>query len=177
MIKGRKVRLRSKRLDDAWKDYNCQTDIELTRLDAVSPLTATFNEYLSDYITVLRSSSSTRHQFAVETMKGEHIGNCTYYDVDETKGEAQLGIMIGARDYWDKGYGADAVSTLVDYIFCQTNLNRIHLKTLDWNIRAQTCFKKCGFTPCRCMVKDGFSFEIMELSREQWEKWRTSTLT
>ena len=80
-----------------------------------------------------------RHRFAVETLDGKHIGNCAYYGVNETKGEAELGIMIGDRDCWDKGYGADAVGTLLDYIFRRTNLKRIHLKTLDSNIRAQKC--------------------------------------
>ncbi|GAI69666.1 unnamed protein product, partial [marine sediment metagenome] len=84
-------------------------------------------------------------------------------------------IMIGDRDCWDKGYGADAVTTLVSYIFHQTNLKRIYLKTLDSNSRAQKCFQKCGFTPYGHMAKDGFSFVLMETHRKQWEKQQTKT--
>jgi len=75
-------------------------------------------------------------------------------------------------DYNSNGYGTDAVTTLVNYIFQQTSLKRIHLKTLDSNSRAQKCFKKCGFTPYGRRDKDGFSFMLMELYREQWEKSR-----
>ncbi|GAI02420.1 unnamed protein product, partial [marine sediment metagenome] len=90
--------------------------------------------------------------------------------IDEAKDEAELGIMICNRDYWDKGYGTDAVTTLVNHIFLQTNLKRIYLKTLDWNQRAQKCFKKCGFTPYGHLARDGYNFVLMELHRKQWKE-------
>jgi RimJ/RimL family protein N-acetyltransferase len=83
--------------------------------------------------------------------------------------------MLGNRDRWDKGYGADAVITLVSHIFHQTSLQRIYLKTLDSNSRAQRCFQKCGFTPYGHLAKDGFSFVLMEILRKQWEKQQTKT--
>ncbi len=170
MISGRKVRLREKTLADAQDDYVWQADPELARLDAVPLFTATFSQYLLDYTSELRYSLLNRHRFAVETLDGKHIGNCGYYDINETKDEAELGIMIGNRDYWDNGYGADAVATLVSYIFHQTNLKRIYLKTLDSNHRAQGCFEKCGFTPYGHLVRDGYSFVLMELHYKQWEE-------
>ena len=175
MIIGSKVILRNKKLADAQDDYTWQTDPELARLDATPPLIATFTQYLSDYASELRYSFSTRRSFAVETLDGKHIGNCVYYGINEAKGEAELGIMIGNRGYWDKGCGADAVTTLVDYIFRQTNLKRIYLKTLDWNHRAQKCFKKCGFTPYGHMTRDGYNFLLMEINRKQWEERQAET--
>ena len=175
MITGNKIRLRNKRLADARNDYIWQTDPELARLDDAPLLNTTFTQYLSDYASELRYPSSIRHHFAIETLEGKHIGNCVYYDIDETKGEAQLGIVIGDRDYWDKNYGADAVATLVNYIFRQTSLRRIYLKTLDWNGRSQKCFKKCGFTPYGHLARDGCSFVLMEIYREQWEAHKTET--
>ncbi len=78
--------------------------------------------------------------------------------------------MIGESDCWDRGYGTDAVDTLVDYIFTETGLQRIYLKTLDWNERAQRCFVKSGFIPCGEMVKNGHRFVLMEVRKEQWQK-------
>ena len=170
MITGTMVKLREKKLTDAPDDYTWQTDPELAELDALPVLTMPFRQYISDHTAELLYSSATKQQFAIETLNGTHIGNCTYYGVDEAKGEAELGIMIGNRNYWDKGYGSDAVKALVNHIFSQINLNRLHLKTLDWNIRAQKCFQKCGFTPCGQSVRDGHNFTLMELHRSQWEK-------
>ena len=170
MIIGSKVILREKRLADAWNDYTWETDPELAQLDAAPPLTMTFSQYLSDYANELRSSFITSHRFAVDTLDGKHIGNCSYYNISETKGEAELGIMIGNRDYWNKGWGSGAVTTLVNHIFHETNLNRIYLKTLESNRRAQECFRKCGFTPYGHLDKDGFSFVLMEIYRKQRQK-------
>jgi len=173
MITGNKIVLRGKKLADAKNDYTWKTDPELARLDASPRLTTSFPQYLLDYTSELRYSHSIRRNFAIETQDGKHIGNCGYYGIDETKGEAEVGIMIGNRDYWDKGYGADAVTTLVKYIFRETNLNRIYLKSLDWNTRAHKCFQKCGFTRCGRLVKDGLSFVLMEIHRKQWQQWQT----
>ena len=171
MIISNKIILREKTLASAWNDYTWETDSELAQLDAAPTVTTTFSQYLSDYANELHTPFPTSHHFAVDTSDGKHIGNCSYYNVSEAKGEAELGIMIGNRDYWDKGYGTDAVTTLVNYIFSQTNLNRIYLETLESNIRAQKCFQKCGFTPYGHLGKDGFSFVLMEIYRNQWQKY------
>ena len=170
MISGARVKLRPKALGDAGDDYAWQTDPELAQLDAALLLTISFKQYLREYTWELHFPSSSRCQFAVEAPDGKHIGNCAYYDVNEAKGEAELGIMIGNRNYWDEGYGADTVTTLLSYIFQQTNLNRVYLKTLDLNIRAQKCFQKCGFQPYGRMSRDGYSFVLMELRRSRWEE-------
>ena len=169
MITG-KLRLREKRLADALNDYSWRTDSELAELDAMPPLNITFAEYLQSYATELKQPSTTRHAFAVETLEGKHIGNVVYYDIDKTKGEAELGIMIGNRAFWDKGYGNRAVTAMVDYIFKQTNLKRIYLKTLGSNIRAQKCFKKCGFLLYGYLKRDGASFVLMELEHTKWQE-------
>jgi RimJ/RimL family protein N-acetyltransferase len=164
---GNRVKLREKRLTDARNDYAWQSDTELTRLDAAPLLSIAFPVYLLEYAHQLHNFGSSRYPLAVETLDGRHIGNCSCYDINDARGEAQLGIMIGDRNYWDKGYGSDAVTTLVNHIFLNTNLKRIYLKTLDWNLRAQKCFKKCGFTPCGQLQHNGNNFVVMELKRRQ----------
>jgi ribosomal-protein-alanine N-acetyltransferase len=170
MITGSKIKLRAKRLADAPNDYAWQIDPELAELDAAPLPAISFQQYLSEYTRELRYPSLTRQRFAVETPDGKHIGNCSYYGIDETKGEAELGIMIGDRNYWDNGYGTSTVTTLVNYIFENTRLDRIYLKTLATNIRAQKCFAKSGFTPYGHIKRDGYNFMLMELHRKQWLK-------
>jgi len=170
MISGDKVKLRGKRLADAADDYAWLIDAELAALDAAPLPTTTFPQYLADYTSDLRYPPTVRHQFAIETREGKHIGNCTYYGIDNDKSEAELGIMIGDRDYWDQGYGTTAVAALLEYVFGETRLNRLYLKTLVNNKRAQKCFAKCGFTPYGHLKKDGYSFILMELHRGEWQK-------
>jgi RimJ/RimL family protein N-acetyltransferase len=131
VINGNKVRLRPKRLHDATKDYEWRRDDELCRLDAAQPLTNTFEEYLK-FTSDMSAYSRRSCQFAIETLAGKHIGNCSYFDIDETSGETEIGIMIGDKAYWSQGYGADAMHTALNYIFSQTSLKRIYLKTLEY---------------------------------------------
>lgn len=173
MIANSKVKLRSKGLADAQQDYTWNRDPELARLDAAAPITMSLSQYTVCYARELSYPSLGRRPFAIETLDGKHIGNCSYYNISRIKREAELGIMIGDRDYWDKGYGIDAVSALLDYIFQRTNLKRIHLKTLDSNVRAQKCFGKCGFTSYGHINKDGHSFVLMEIHRKKWGELRT----
>ncbi len=173
MISSSKIILREKTLAGAWNDYTWETDPELAQLDAAPVVDITFSEYLSDCAKELHNPIPTSYRFAIDTLDGKHIGNCSCYNVSETKGKAELGIMIGNRDYWNKGYGTDAVTTLVNYIFRQTNLNRIYLKTLESNTRAQKCFQKCGFTPYGHLVKNRFKFVLMEIHRDQWQEQQT----
>ena len=175
MIFGDKVTLREKRSSDAHNDYLWQTDRELVALDASTVLTMPPSLYLLDYALQLRQYVKTRYPFAVETLDGKHIGNCSCYNVEGAKGEAEVGILIGDRNYWDKGYGTDAVTALVSHIFQETKLKRLYLKTLDWNTRAQQCFKKCGFTSCGHLCQDGYNFVLMELHRKRWEKLHGKT--
>lgn len=161
---GNKVKLRPKRRQDAANDYSWRRDAELCRLDATIPILSSFEGYLRGYAEELRCTSRS-YRFAIETLAGKHIGNCSYFNIDETKREAELGIMIGNRAYWDQGYGADAILTLLNQIFPQTNLERIYLKTLNWNVRAQKCFEKCGFVPCGQLIRGDHNFIIMEIHR------------
>ncbi|MCK4274810.1 MAG: GNAT family N-acetyltransferase, partial [Dehalococcoidales bacterium] len=158
VITGSNVKLREKKLGDVRNDYKWQSDPELAKLDAAPTLIMSFAIYLLDYATEIHRPKFNKYPLAVETLEGRHIGNCTCYDIDEMKSEAQLGVIIGDRDYWDKGYGADAVSTLVDHVFLTTGLQRLYLKTLLWNQRAQKCFQKCGFITCGEMRRNGNNF-------------------
>ncbi len=169
MLRGKKVILCPKEMGDAINDYNWAKDTELASFDAVPPLDVSFDKHLVDYVKELAYPSPRRLRFAIKTMEEKHIGNCGCYDIDKYKGEVELGIMIGDRAYWGKGYGSDAVTTLLNHIFRSTKLERVYLKTLDWNIRARKCFEKCGFLPCGQIQRQGYDFVIMDIHRRQWQ--------
>lgn len=169
MITGSKVRLREKRQADARNDYAWESDPELSYLDAAEPLGISFERYLANYTDELCHPYPGSCRLAIETLDGTHIGNSSYYHIDERRGECEIGIMIGDRAFWDKGYGTDAISALVDYIFRETKLRRIYLKTLESNKRAQSCFRRCGFVWCGRLRNTGFNFVLMETFRKDWE--------
>jgi RimJ/RimL family protein N-acetyltransferase len=168
-IKVQRVVIRSKRPDDAREDYSWRTDAELAELDAALPLRISYEDFLRFYAEVTEYPLPWSQRFGVDTLEGKHIGNCMYYDIDMNRGQTELGIMIGDRDYWSKGYGTEVVNSLVNHIFSTTSFKRIYLHTLEWNIRAQRCFEKCDFSPLRTVNRGGKNFLLMEQLRSTWE--------
>ncbi len=163
-----RVIIREKKLSDSANDYAWAIDPELCRLDATVPLSMSFRDALMMYEEELLYPAPRRKRFAIDTLDGVHIGNCMFYDLDETKAQAELGIMIGNRRYWSKGYGTDAVKALLQLIFTRTKLGRVYLHTLEWNVRAQKCFKKAGFREIGPVRRNGYEFIEMDITREQW---------
>ena len=91
-----------------------------------------------------------------------------YYDIDRSKSQCELGIMIGNRDYWSRGYGTDAILTLLRAIFEEAVLQRVYLHTLAYNERAQKAFRKAGFTDLEPVHRDRRDFLKMEAFSEAW---------
>ncbi len=161
--------LRSKSMDDAEADYSWRIDPELAGLDATRPVTLTFPEYLRYHRDDVNYPSPWSVRMAIDTLDDRHIGNCMYYDINTEKSQCELGIMIGDRNYWGKGYGTDVVKTALARIFTATELDRVYLHTLTDNFRAQKSFAKAGFVPLKEVKRDGYEFVLMEIWRKEWE--------
>jgi RimJ/RimL family protein N-acetyltransferase len=89
-----------------------------------------------------------------------------YYNVDFGRKEAEICVTIGLREFWGRGYGTDLIRTFVRYLFETMDLERIHLKTLDWNLRAQRCFEKVGFQRYGTSKRGEYRFILMDIRRE-----------
>ena len=164
-IKGHKIILREKRLEDARDDYLWRTDTELSELDDTKPLKISYEQFFELYKEELKHKGIWSRRFAIVTSNEKHIGNCMYYNMDDYKKQTEIGIMIGDKNYWNLGYGADSIKTLVEYLFDTTSVNRIYLHTLEWNKRAKTSFSKAGFVEVKRVIRGGNMFLLMEMIR------------
>ena len=73
------------------------------------------------------------------------IGWCALFAQVPTNRRASLGIIIGEKTYWGRGYGTEAVHLLLDYGFNVLNLNSVELGVYAFNRRAIRCYEKVGF--------------------------------
>ena len=70
---------------------------------------------------------------------------CGFLDIDNLNQTAEVGIFIGNKNYWDKGYGTEALNLLLDYGFNALNLYNVMLKVYSCNKRAIRSYEKAGF--------------------------------
>ena len=170
--RGCRVLLREKSAADIADDYRWRTDPELANLDATVPLRMSFQAFERHSIDELRYPTTRSKRLSVDTEDGVHIGNVMFYDIDLRSRQAELGIMIGDKAYWSRGYGTETVDLLLDHMFGEYPFDRVYLHTLTWNRRAQKSFHKSGFKDVRAVRKGPYDFILMEIWRVEWERMR-----
>jgi len=72
------------------------------------------------------------------------IGQVQLHSIDYFSRCCELGIALGEK-YWNRGFGQDAVRTIVDYGFDVLNMNRVGLRVLADDERAIAAYRKAGF--------------------------------
>ena len=144
MLEGQLVRLRPLEPADLEREYRWINDREVTRyLAARYPISMAQEErWLRE---LAPNDFAHGVVLAIETKDGAHIGNIDLHSGRPEDRKAGLGIMIGEKAYWGKGYGTDAIITLLRFAFHEMNLNRVWLHAFEFNERAIACYKKCGF--------------------------------
>ncbi len=101
------------------------------------------------------------------------IGTAELYDV--TPVDATLGIIIGERTHWNRGYGPEAIEALLRHAFEALGLEQVGLHTYADNPRAQRAFRKVGFREVQRVTHRGGRTDVrMILVRAVWLARRAS---
>ena len=83
--------------------------------------------------------------FAIETENGEYIGNIGLHQINSKNKLGRLGIIIGNREYWGKGYAQSAINEVLRYAFEDFQLNKVWIMVFKENERMKYICKKAGF--------------------------------
>jgi RimJ/RimL family protein N-acetyltransferase len=84
--------------------------------------------------------------FAIRALADDRLlGDVGLGNVNWSHGNGYIGIGIGERDFWGKGYGSDAMRLALRYAFTELNLRRVTLGVYEYNPRAVRCYEKVGF--------------------------------
>jgi RimJ/RimL family protein N-acetyltransferase len=176
VLEGKLVRLRATEPEDVQAVHYWMNDPEVTEY-----LTARYPRATSDDFWLAGASSSGGPnsfavvRLAIETKGGEHIGAINLHQIVPEDRRAGLGIIIGAKAYWGRGYGADAIETLLRFAFEEMNLHRVWLTVLDAHERGIACYRRCGFREETRMRKHIFrhgryhDFIQMGILREEFQ--------
>ena len=104
------------------------------------------------------------------------IGFVGLGEINWNNGDGWIGIGIGERADWGKGYGTDAMRILLRFAFAELNLHRVSLSAYAYNPRAIRSYEKAGFSiegRLRQVVhRDGQRADevFMGVLRDEWER-------
>jgi RimJ/RimL family protein N-acetyltransferase len=146
LFHGRLVRLAAQDAErDAETLARWSYDSEYLRLldsDAARPRTAKF--YEADV--ARRAERENGFLYNIRTLDGDRlIGFISIWVVNWASAEGRVGIGIGERADWGRGYGTDAMQVLLRYAFAELNLARVSLEAFAENARAIRSYQKAGF--------------------------------
>ena len=79
------------------------------------------------------------------TADGRYIGNVGLMGVDLVHRHGEIGIVIGDKESWGKGYGGDAIRTCLKFAFLTLGLHSVSIRTEDDHVRALELYRRLGF--------------------------------
>lgn len=82
---------------------------------------------------------------ALKDEKKTGIGTIILNNIDMKNGTAEIHVKLAVENNRGKGYGTEAVNTMVKYAFNEMRLNCIYAEILEYNLPSIKLFEKCGF--------------------------------
>ena len=130
----------------------------------IYPLT---HEQLTNYI-------NTKDRIAYKVINNstnEIIGHADFSKINKLSKNARIcSVLIGEKEYRNKGFGTLIIDELVSIGFNKMRLHRIDLGVFDFNKSAIKCYEKCGFKI------EGLFRENLKFENEYWSTYNMSIL-
>lgn len=85
------------------------------------------------------------HPYLIEAPAARPIGRIGLNQFSERDETCSLYVFIGEHDAWGRGWGGDAIVTLLGWGFETFGLHLVQLWGLSTNVRAMRAYEKLGF--------------------------------
>lgn len=148
LFRGELVRLTAEDPEALAKaEVHWQRDSEFHRLVDSDPSIMFSEQQLKKWFDeqIEKGFQLNRYSFSVRTLKEDKFIGFFSLWVDFVHSEARLGIGIGEREFWGKGYGTDMMKLCLQYAFTELNVYRVSLGLHEYNPRALRAYEKAGF--------------------------------
>jgi RimJ/RimL family protein N-acetyltransferase len=123
------------------------------------------------------------YAFTIRILDGDQIiGRIGLEGIHWTHSDCFVGIGLGEREFWGKGYGTDAMRVMLRYAFTELNLQRVTLDVFEYNQRGVRSYEKAGFvfegSQRGMILREGRRWDViyMGILREEWLKLELAQL-
>jgi RimJ/RimL family protein N-acetyltransferase len=175
MLYGKRIRLRGNERSDLPKFVEWLNDPEVQRYLSMSlPISQAAEE---QWFENMLKRPPEEQSLGIEIKDGEGwrlIGNCGIFDINWRSRSAEVGLFIGDKSCWNKGYGTEVLRLLLRHGFGTMNLNRIFLRVDAENLGGIRAYKKAGFVHEARLRESNFREGkycddlIMSVLRSEW---------
>jgi RimJ/RimL family protein N-acetyltransferase len=178
LLTGNLVRLAAFDPEEVGKAFSGWTrDSEYWRLmAAVEARMPSAKEATRFFEKELEEAETGVYLFGVRTLADDKLIGEMALDVVSWSGrEAFVGLSIGDRANWGKGYGTEMMVLLLQFAFLEINLRRVSLSVFEYNPRAVRAYEKAGFRHEGRMRgflnKEGKRWDMLFMGI-LWEEWK-----
>jgi RimJ/RimL family protein N-acetyltransferase len=174
--RGERILLRRPTMNDASRVFHWERDNEVWRYDPHRPFSESMTEFLPIFERNYVRGNGRQFWFIIEDEKHVPIGTITYFNIDYRLGQVEIGLGLGDKSRWGKGYGPDAIHTLVLYLFSIPGLTRIYAETALANRSSRRAFAKAHFVEVSQIYdprSSGEPWVLLEIRKQRKEYFRS----
>lgn len=130
------------------------------------------------------NSSTTSIMWAIYA-EGQLVGNIAIMDIDRESSRAEIGILIGDKNYWNKGIATASEALVMEYAFNNIlpgGLNKVWGRVITGNDGSRKALENVGFRTIGTMYQDHFAFGRWwdlwygEILKQDWRSYRKQAL-
>ena len=163
--RAREVELAPLHLENIYTHFHWNNDPELNRLDSEVPFVEEmFGVFKHRFEGMLEEPSPDSRDFEVHTHDGKLIGVAYISDISWHSRHCTVGVTIGDKAYWGKGYGTAAMDKLLAYCFDEIGMHRVCTATFPFNEAWKRLIAHFGFRP------EGVKREYLWRDDRFWDK-------
>ncbi len=166
MIYGERIRLRAIEREDIPQYVEWLNDPEVTAGLLIMLPMSTWEE--TRWFENLANRAPETRPFAIDAQTPEgwkHIGGTGFDQIEWANSNAEFGIFIGEKSFWNQGYGTEATHLMLQHAFETLNLHRVFLRVYETNPRAIRTYEKVGF------AKEGVLRQALYRSGDYVDVW------
>jgi RimJ/RimL family protein N-acetyltransferase len=146
MIESSRLLLRAVELTDVTENYRSWMNDPAVMQYTESRFQTHSLEQIRDYVAVVQEDFGSRFFAIIEKESGKHIGNIKISHIHPVHRHADVGIIIGDKESWGKGYATESLRLIACYAQESLQLRKLTAGIYANNTGSVQAFLKAGFT-------------------------------
>lgn len=158
ILESQRLKLRELTETDVTVEYiNWLNDPEVNQFLELRFISHTL-ESVKKEIQIIKQQKNIYFWAIIESQSNRHIGNIKLGPINPYHNSAEIGLLIGEKSCWGKGYGTESIRLVVQFAFQKLKLHKLTAGFYALNMGSQKAFRKNGFI-IEGRLKDQYGYE------------------